>query len=71
MNPADEMLMWTRHALHHRRLFWFYRAWAAEGYKPRRCAGDCRWHRTNAWAAIRRARQAQARITTQAERIAA
>ena len=62
MRPHAEMEMWTRHALHHRRFFWFRRRWVGEGYKVRENAAHCRWHRENAWAAIRRARQAQARL---------
>jgi hypothetical protein len=65
------MQMWARHALHHRRLFWFYRGWVAEGYKPRRSAEECRWHRRHAWLSIRDARRARARITTEHEREAA
>ena len=71
MNPADEMIMWTRHALHNRRMFWFRRQWVREGHRSRENAAECRHHREHGWAAIRRARQARARITQAAERIAA
>ena len=70
MNPADEMIMWTRHALHHRRMFWRYRAWVRLGHWARRDAKECRWHRDYAWWALSMAKDARARIT-QAERIAA
>jgi len=68
---AEMMTVWTRHALFHKRMYWFRLAWVREGHRTRENAADCRRHRQSAWFALRMAKDARARITQAAERIAA
>jgi len=68
---AKMMMVWTCHALHHKRMYWFRLAWVREGHRVRENAADCRRHREHAWFALRMAKDARARITQAAERIAA
>ena len=71
-NPHAEMMkVWREHALFHKRMFWFRRAWVREGYRVRENAADCRRHRKHAWWALKMAKFARAKATQYAERIAA